>query len=495
MSEGLGRVGSPPVDASPPVALAALAGDAEIRGDRATPITGVAYDSRDVSAGSLFFCIAGSAADGHDHAVEAAAAGAVAAVVERWLDDVALPQLRVPSVRAAMGPMSSIVFGDPAGRLVTVGVTGTNGKTTMTYLLEQVFREAGLRPGVIGTTGARMDGEPVRLARTTPEAPDLHRLLATMAAGGIGAVAMEISSHALAQGRVGGLVVDIAAFTNLSHDHLDYHRSMEDYFAAKARLFTPAHARRGVVCVDDDWGRRLTSEATIPVSTIAIDGDADLRATDVTADRDGITFRVDDTVVRSALRGRFNAANCLGAFAVGRRLGFDDGILARAIAAVPGVPGRMEPVDAGQDFLVVVDYAHTPDSILGVLRGARPLSAGRVIVVFGCGGDRDQTKRPRMGEVATTEADLTVITTDNPRSEDARSIIDQIVPGAVAGGGRFVVEPDRQRAIALAVGEAGAGDVVVIAGKGHERTQELGDEIVPFDDREVAREALTARGT
>ncbi len=464
--------------------------EAEPRGD--ATVGDVAFDSREVEPGALFFCVPGEVVDGHEFAADAVAAGASALVVERWLDlDVA--QVKVPSVRLAMGPMAARAFGDPATAMTTVGITGTNGKTTTTYLLEAIFREAGLRPGIVGTTGARVDGEPVSLARTTPEAPDLHRLLARMRDAGIDAVAMEVSSHALHQHRVGGVLFDAVAFTNLSQDHLDYHPSMETYFEAKARLFTPEHARVGWVNADDAWGRRLLSDPAIALSAFALDADAQLQATDIVATADGLSFRVGDRTVRSTLRGRFNVSNALAAIGLARSVGIADETSASGIEAVAEVPGRVEPVDAGQGFLVVVDYAHTPVSIHSVLQAARPLTAGRLIVVFGCGGDRDRAKRPLMGQAATASADLSIITSDNPRSEDPLEIIAEIVPGAGRGGGEFRVEPDRRTAIRVAVAEAGEGDTVVIAGKGHETTQELATETIHFDDREVALEALTAR--
>jgi UDP-N-acetylmuramoyl-L-alanyl-D-glutamate--2,6-diaminopimelate ligase len=296
---------------------------------------------------------------------------------------------------------------------------------------------------------------------------------------------MEISSHALAQHRTDGLVVDAALFTNLSQDHLDFHPSMEAYFRAKRRLFTPAHARRGVVNADDPWGRRLLDDAEIPLTTFAEAQAADVRARSVTVGRDGLELR-------SALRGAFNVSNCLGAVAVARTLGIDDEAIARGIATLPVVPGRMEPVEAGQPFTVVVDYAHTPDSIHSVLRGARPLADGQLIVVFGCGGDRDRAKRPAMGRAASEDADLVIVTSDNPRSEDPLRIIDEVVGGMPASA-PVVVEPDRRAAIGRAIDVAGVGDVVVIAGKGHETTQEIGDRVLPFDDRLVAREAIETR--
>jgi UDP-N-acetylmuramoyl-L-alanyl-D-glutamate--2,6-diaminopimelate ligase len=400
------------------------------------------------------------------------------------------PQALVPSVRGSIGPMSSVVFGRPAEAVTTIGITGTNGKTTTTYLLEAIIRAAGSRAGVIGTNGARIDGNPVELARTTPEAPDLQRLLARMRSARVGMVAIEVSSHALAQQRVGGVVFDVAVFTNLSQDHLDYHGTMKRYLDAKADLFTPSHAARGVLNADDPSSRRLIRRAAIPVVTYGIDRDADLRASDVAVDAGGVSFRVEGIEVRSTLRGRFNVWNCLAAMGSAREVGIPLETAAGALLGVRDIPGRMEMIDAGQEFLVVVDYAHTPDSIRVVLRGARSLAAGRVIVVFGCGGDRDRAKRAPMGQAATSSADLTVITTDNPRSEDPLAIIEEIVPGAVAGGGDHVVEPDRRAAIRLAVRAAKPGDIVVIAGKGHEPYQEVAGTAVPFDDRSIARDEL-----
>jgi UDP-N-acetylmuramoyl-L-alanyl-D-glutamate--2,6-diaminopimelate ligase len=494
------RVSSGPVAPSLPLvtlldATSSVAG-AEVRGvpsGEEITLLDVAFDSRDVSDGALFFCVPGTVSDGHEFAGAALDAGAAALVVQRWLD-VDAPQVRVSSVRDAMGPMSATVFGHPARSMAMVGITGTNGKTTVTYLLESILRASSTPSGLIGTTGARIKGEPLELARTTPEAPDLHRLLARMRDAGVRAVALEVSSHALAQGRVDGVVFDVALFTNLSQDHLDYHSSMEAYFAAKARLFTPALARRAVVNADDLWGRRLLDSRSIPTTSFAMDRAADLRASGVESTVAGLRFSVDGLEVRSHLRGRFNVSNCLGAVAVARAIGIGDDATVAGIEELIGVPGRVEAVEAGQDFLVVVDYAHTPDSIHGVLQAARPLTSGRLIVVFGCGGDRDRAKRPLMGAAATAEADLSVITSDNPRSEDPLAIIAQIEPGAIEGGGAYVIEPDRRAAIRLAVTQARAGDVVVIAGKGHEPYQETATGALPFDDREVARQELRALG-
>ena len=489
------RVGSVHVVTQPPPiplpAVAAAVGGAQIRDGDGVRVADASFDTREVISGSLFFCVPGATVDGHAFAAEAREAGAAALVVDHWLE-VAAPQVRVPSVRAAMGPMSAVVFGRPSESLGTIGITGTNGKTTTTYLLESILRTGGFVPGLIGTTGARVAGEPVSIARTTPEAPDLHRLLAFMRERGVTTVAIEVSSHALTQDRVGGIRFDVAAFTNLSQDHLDFHPDMESYFRAKASLFTPHRAALRAIGIDDDHGRRLLEETSVPGITFGLSPDADVRATDLEVDTSGNSFRVDGRNVTSSLRGSFNVRNCLCAMAVTRLLGIDDEVAVAGIAALEGVPGRAEPVDEGQDFLVVVDYAHSPDSIQAMLAAARDVASGRVIVVFGCGGDRDRDKRPLMGAVATSQADLTVITNDNPRSEDPLAIIAEIESGAKEGGGDYAIEPDRRAAIRTAVRAADTGDVVVIAGKGHEQGQTFADRTVPFDDRAVAAAELRA---
>jgi UDP-N-acetylmuramoyl-L-alanyl-D-glutamate--2,6-diaminopimelate ligase len=464
--------------------------DVQVRGDASVPISSICIRSSEVRPGALFACIPGARSDGHDFAAEAALRGAAALLVERFLP-IDLPQARVERVRAALGPVAAAFFGHPSRRLRMVGVTGTNGKTTTTFLLASIFREQGWRAGLIGTTGVRIGDRSVPFPRTTPEAPDLQRLLAEMVEEGVEAVAMEVSSHGLDQRRVDGTRYAVAVFTNLSQDHLDYHASMEEYLAAKARLFTPAFSDRAVVNHDSPEGRRLAA-CGLPTVTYGLDAGADVRAEDVRTTRDGISFRVADLEIRSRLRGLFNVENCLAALAAARELGVDDGAIARGIAAVGSVPGRVETVEAGQAFLVLVDYAHTPDGLENVLRAARQLASGRLICVFGCGGDRDRSKRPLMGRAATSRADLTIVTSDNPRSEDPLAIIAEIEPGAREGGGAFEIEPDRRRAIARAVRVAREGDVVVIAGKGHETYQELADRTVPFDDRAVAAEEIRA---
>jgi UDP-N-acetylmuramoyl-L-alanyl-D-glutamate--2,6-diaminopimelate ligase len=472
--------------------LAALP-TAEVVGDVAIPIAGIAYRSAEVRPGWLFFCVPGATVDGHAYAAAATEAGAVAVMAERRLD-VAVPQVVVPSVREAMGPVAAAFYGRPSDRLTMIGVTGTNGKTTTTYLLERVLREAGLMPGIVGTTGIRLDGRAVGYDRTTPEAPDLHRLLAGMESEGVRGVAMEVSSHGLHQHRVGGIRFNCAVFTNLSQDHLDYHGTLEDYFEAKRMLFRPDMAARAAVNHDVPEGRALI-RPDVPTLSYGVSPGADVRAEDVEVGGEGLRFRVGSLEIRSSLRGAFNVHNCLATLTAARQVGIDDEATVRGIDSLPGVPGRVEPVDAGQHFQVLVDYAHTPDSLENVLRAARPLAEGhRVIAVFGCGGDRDRGKRPLMGEAATRLADRTVITSDNPRSEAPEAIIAEIEPGARRGRGRYAVEPDRRAAIRMALAEARPGDVVVIAGKGHETGQEFSDHTVPFDDRVVAREELEALG-
>jgi UDP-N-acetylmuramoyl-L-alanyl-D-glutamate--2,6-diaminopimelate ligase len=477
-----------------PLAQLLAAVRAEVRGEIDRPITDVTYRSEEVHPGSAFFCVPGHRVDGHQFAAEACSRGAAVVIGERWLDGIPCAQVRVLSVRAAMGPMSAAFFEYPSRRMTVVGVTGTNGKTTITYLLESIFRVAGSPPGVVGTTGVRMNGRPMPFDRTTPEGPDLQRLLARMAKEGVRSVAMEVSSHGLDQRRVDGTRYRCAVFTNLSQDHLDYHGTMEAYFNAKARLFTPDLSDRAVVNVDVPEGRELAERATVPVVGFGLGPGAEVRATDVEVAASGLAFTVNGVRVRSGLRGGFNVSNCVAAFAAAREVGIDEEAVAAGIEGLAGVPGRLEPVDAGQPFNVLVDYAHSPDSLENVLRSVRNMTAGRVIVVFGCGGDRDPGKRPLMGETATRLADLSVVTSDNPRSEDPEAIIAQIEPGAREGGGAFLLQPDRRAAIRLAIAEARSGDVVLIAGKGHETGQEFRDRTVAFDDREVAAEELrTAR--
>lgn len=454
-----------------------------VHGEPEVVVTGIAYDSRHVRVGDLFCCAPGATADGHDFAEVAVEAGAVALLVERVLP-VAVPQVQVADVRCAMAVAAAVVFDHPSEDLTVIGVTGTNGKTTVTYLLEAILREDGRATAVLGTLSG---------PRTTPEAPDLQRWLAARRDEGVEMVAMEVSSHALELHRVDSTRFAVAAFTNLSRDHLDFHGTMEAYFEAKARLFTPAFAARAVVNLDDPSGRLLRDAATIPTTGYSIDD-----ASELEVGRAGSTFVWRGQSVQLPLGGRFNVANALAAAETAVALGVDAAVAARGLGRAVVIPGRFELVDEGQSFTVIVDYAHTPDGLARVLEAAGELAgAGRVHVVFGCGGDRDATKRPAMGAAAAAGADRIVLTSDNSRSEDTAAIIEAVQQGirqvSDPRASEVRVEPDRGAAIALGLGAAAATDVVVLAGKGHETTQTIGDRVLAFDDRDVAREALRLR--
>jgi UDP-N-acetylmuramoyl-L-alanyl-D-glutamate--2,6-diaminopimelate ligase len=456
------------------------------------PISSLAYASDQVVPGALFFCVPGFRADGHDFAPDAVARGAAALVCERPLG-LAVPEVVVPDVRAAMGPAAARFFGDPTADLRVVGVTGTNGKTTTAYLVRGLLEAAGVQCGLLGTVTSVVGGRHEPVERTTPEAIDLQRSLGRMVEAGDRACAIEVSSHALELGRASGIRFATRVFTNLSQDHLDFHPSMEHYFLAKRRLFVLAGGDPGVSVVnaDDEWGRRLVDELEDAV-TYGVERPADYRARDVRFDATGSRFTCETPEgpieVTTRLPGHFNVLNALAALAAVRQLGVELAVGARALAVAERVPGRMEPVDAGQDFAVLVDYAHTPEALENVLQAARRLSAGRLHVVFGAGGDRDKTKRPLMGRVASAVADRVVVTSDNPRSEDPAAIVEEVMVGTRPGTER---ELDRRSAIVRALAGAGPGDVVVIAGKGHEQGQEFaGGRKEPFDDVTEARAAL-----
>jgi UDP-N-acetylmuramoyl-L-alanyl-D-glutamate--2,6-diaminopimelate ligase len=455
--------------------LVTALGPLEVRGGAPVDVTDLAYDTRAVTPGALFFCVPGERVDRHDLAADAVERGAVALVVERPLD-LRVPQLIVPSARIAMAVAADEFFDRPTEELVVAGVTGTNGKTTTSYLIHSIFEAAGMRPGLIGTIESRVGSEARPAVRTTPEAIDLQRMFRQMLDAGDRSVVLEATSHGSALGRLERVRFHAIAFTNLTQDHLDFHPSMEDYFDAKRRLFTehePAPA--AAINVDDAWGRKLAEELRrldrAPVLTYGVSAGADLR----------------EHTFRTALVGRFNTENVLAAWAVARLVGVPDAVVAEGVERLPGVPGRFESVDEGQPFRVIVDYSHTPDSLENVLRAARELAAQRVICVFGAGGDRDRGKRAIMGRIASELADVAIVTSDNPRSEEPQAIIDDILVGVTRP---VEVEPDRRAAIEQAIALAGAGDVAVIAGKGHEQGQEFADRKIPFDDREVAREAL-----
>jgi UDP-N-acetylmuramoyl-L-alanyl-D-glutamate--2,6-diaminopimelate ligase len=466
----------------------------ELMGDGApeVEITGLAYSSESVTPGTLFFCVPGFTADGHDFAPEAVRRGAAALVCQRPLA-LDVPEVVVDDVRAAMGPAASRFYGDPTRELRVVGITGTNGKTTTAFLVRHLLEADGVQCGLLGTVTRIVGGVEEEVERTTPEAIDLQATFRRMLDRGDRACAMEVSSHALELGRVSGIEFACRVFTNLTQDHLDFHGTMDAYFESKRRLFGGG-AGSAVINLDDPYGRRLRAERPDAIG-FAVERDADYRAQDVGFDVRGSRFRCrtpeGDLALELPLPGLFNVQNALAAVAVARTLGVEADAIPSALRSFGRVPGRFEPVDEGQDFGLLVDYAHTPDSIENVLRAARELARGRVWIVFGAGGDRDRTKRPLMGEAARRLADRVIVTSDNPRSEEPEAIIDEILTGAGPGAER---EVDRRRAIELAVEGAEPGDVVVVAGKGHEQGQEFaGGHKQPFDDVSVAREALRAR--
>ena len=487
-------------------ALAAEIAGARIAGDSAVDVESLAYDSRKVGPGTLFFCVPGEKVDGHEFAAGAVEAGAVALVVERGLElDVA--QVVVPDARGAMAPVAARFWGDPTAELRVVGVTGTNGKTTTAFLLREILEAAGVQTGLLGTVRQVVGGVEEEVERTTPEAVELQGTFRRMLEAGDKACVMEVSSHALALHRADSIHFELALFTNLTQDHLDFHADMEDYFRAKRLLFEMG-PRVAVVNVDDEYGRRLATE--FDCVTFSAEGvNADFTASEVSFDTSGAAFTATPPptglktehmatlspvgggiAVRTGLPGHFNVANALGAFAGATVLGVRPEDAAAGLARAERVPGRFEPIDEGQAFSVLVDYAHTPDSLENVLRAARRLSEGRVLAVFGAGGDRDRDKRPKMGRAGAALSDLAIVTSDNPRSEDPEAIIAEVL-GGVENGANVEVEPDRRAAIALALEKAQPGDTVVIAGKGHEQGQEFADgRKLPFDDREVARAEL-----
>ena len=453
-------------------------------------VTSLAYDNRTATPGTLFFCVPGFTRDGHEFAPDAISRGAVALVAQRPLG-LGVPEVVVEDVRAAMAPVAARFYGDPTAELRVVGITGTNGKTTTAFLMRARPEAGGLQAGLLGTVKSVIGGVDHEVERTTPEAIDLQRTFRRMLEGGDAACAMEVSSHALELRRADAIHFAAAIFTNISRDHLDFHPTMEDYYAAKRRLFIENGPEHSVLNADDAYGSRLAAELYGPV-TFALEADATYRAVHVRTGLEGSRFTVHgpggEIELASPLRGRFNVYNVLGAFAASQALGIDADDAAAAIESAGQVPGRFETIDEGQGFAVLVDYAHTPDSLENVLRAARGLTSRRLHVVFGAGGDRDRGKRPLMGEIASRLADRVVVTSDNPRSEQPEEIIEQILEGA---GPDVEHHVDRREAIATAIAGADGGDVVVIAGKGHEQGQEFeGGRKVPFDDATVAREVL-----
>lgn len=471
-------------------------------------VSGITIDSRQVQRGDLYVALPGATSHGAGFSAQALAAGASAILTDEEGRAAAvatgLPVLVVPDPRRVLGQASAWVYGRPAADVMVIGVTGTSGKSTTSFLLEAGLRAAGHKAGLIG--GVEIHAGELRFTPklTTPEASDLQGLFALMREHGVTAAAMEVSSHALALGRVDAVFYDVALFTNLSQDHLDFHKDLDDYFATKARLFTPEMSRAGVVNIDDAHGRELLGLGKIPMTTFSAEGapEADWRAADVRLGADGSSFRVigpggveEDATV--ALPGPFNVANALGAIVSLVEAGVPLRAAVAGVGTLAGVPGRMERVPGGEDFQAIVDYSHKPGAVESVLRSLREVTAGRLTVVLGCGGDRDRGKRPMMGEAAARLADVAILTSDNPRSEDPLRILAEMMNGVLGVSqderAHVIIEPDRAAAIDLAISRAGFGDVVVVAGKGHEQGQYVGDEVLPFDDRQVVADAIVRR--
>ncbi|TDD30354.1 UDP-N-acetylmuramoyl-L-alanyl-D-glutamate--2,6-diaminopimelate ligase [Nonomuraea terrae] len=498
---------------SPPRPLTGLATmlDADSGSSRSphAALTGVTIHSGNVRRGDLYVALPGNRAHGADYAADAMARGAVAVLTDPAGRETAvatgLPVLVVPDPRGLLGQISSWVYGQPAHDIQILGVTGTSGKSTTTFMLEAGLRAAGHRTGLVGGVEIRAADLRFQPTLTTPEASELHGLFALMREEGVTAAAMEVSSHALALGRVDGIFYDVALFTNLSQDHLDFHKDFDDYFATKAKLFQPELSRAGVTNVDDRYGRELLGLAKVPMTTFSAQGDpeAHWRAMDARLGADGSAFRVVgpggvEADAQIALPGPFNVANALGAIVTLVEAGVPLQTAVHGVGTLTGVPGRMERVTgADEDFQAIVDYSHKPGAVESVLCSLRSVTAGRLIIVLGCGGDRDSGKRPIMGEISARLADVAIFTSDNPRSEDPLAILTTMMEGALRvpqhDRAHVIIEPDRAAAIGLAIARAGRGDVVVVAGKGHEQGQYVSGEVIPFDDRDVVAEAIDAR--
>lgn len=468
-------------------------------GDLQVIVSGMSMDSRRVQPGDLYACVPGFQVDGHDFAAGAIALGAVALVVERFLP-LDVPQVKVSNVRSVIGLFAAKIYGSPSELLELIGVTGTNGKTTITYLIESIGTKQGKKIGLIGTLGSRIDGRDIPGERTTPEASEIQKLLGEMVSEGVSLAVMEVSSHALDLGRVVGCEFDVGIFTNLTQDHLDYHKTMEDYFQAKSRLFSNLKGVKknkiSILNGDDPVFSKLRQASAARVVSYGIHNEVDYRAENVEVTSEGVRFQVrfreGIQEIRYATPGVFSVYNALAAFVWGVEWGYNKEAVAEALAEIAGVPGRFESVRRGQPFQVIVDYAHTPDGLENVVKTARDFTKGRLITVFGCGGDRDRGKRPLMGEVAAQWSDFVIVTSDNPRTEDPDQIIQEVLTGV--SGVDFVALRDRKEAIWSACRLANPGDTILIAGKGHETYQIFGTEVHPFDDREVAREALGGLG-
>lgn len=471
--------------------------------DLSGEITNIEQDSRKVVSGTLFICIDGEIVDGHQFAKQAEANGAAAILAEKEID-VSIPVVYVKDSKRAMAILADRFYGSPSQKMKMIGVTGTNGKTTVTHLVEQIVRDAGSETGLIGTMYRKIGREILETKNTTPDSLTLQRTYHEMLAAGVQTVAMEVSSHALVQGRTYGTDFDIAVFTNLSQDHLDYHKTMEEYAYAKSLLFAQLgnsydseKPKYAIINQDDPVSQRMKTATAAPVITYGIDKPADFGATDVMVTSSGTTFKLHtpdgDFDVRIKMIGKFSIYNCLAALATSYALEIPIQQAITSLEKVQGVAGRFEIVDAGQDFTVIVDYAHTPDGLLKVLETIEEFKRSRVFAIVGCGGDRDKGKRPQMAKIAIDYATDPVFTSDNPRSEDPEAIIQDMLAGLPANA-VYQVRTDRKEAITYAVNEAQAGDVILIAGKGHETYQIIGDQVLDFDDRAVAREAIEKKG-
>ncbi|MGI6558464.1 MAG: UDP-N-acetylmuramoyl-L-alanyl-D-glutamate--2,6-diaminopimelate ligase [Limnochordia bacterium] len=468
-------------------------------------VAGIAYDSRQVRAGDVFVCITGERFDGHDFIRDALERGAVGIVGQRGLPE-GVPGALVEDSRRALGLISARFFDYPASRMGLIGITGTNGKTTTSYLVKSILEAAGYKVGLVGTIQNMIGSEVLAATRTTPESLDLQRLLASMYDDGVEWVVMEVSSHGIELGRIVGCPFDLGVLTNITQDHLDFHGTFAKYLEAKTRFFTELGRESGpkkkrapaaIINGDDEHGRRIGDTLSVDVVSYGIYAPATFMAEAVKIESQGLAFNLrypgGKIAISSRLTGLFNVYNCLAALACGWQLGIPPGELKVGLEGVRGVPGRFETVDLGQDFAVIIDYAHTPDGLENVLQAARALTRGRIILVFGCGGDRDRSKRPIMGEIAARYGDFSIITSDNPRGEDPMAICRQVEEGVRRGSGEYLLEVDRRQAINLAIDMAQPGDVVLVAGKGHENYQIFKDRVIHFDDREEAARALRGR--
>lgn len=476
----------------------------EMKGDISTIIRGITYDSRQVEPGIAFVCVEGFKTDGHNYVDSALEKGASVIVAQKHVHvSEGVPLVITPDTRKALALMANAYAGYPSRKLKMIGITGTNGKTTTTYLIEQILKEKGYKTGLIGTIMNKIGDQVFPVKNTTPESLDLQLLLKEMVEQKVTHVVMEVSSHALDLGRVAGVEFDTAVFTNITQDHLDFHETMENYLAAKTKLFSGLSTysgkktiKYGIINVDDPGSESIIPLTAGKVITYGIKNKCDVKASNLSLKSNGVSFDVStperDISLQLRLTGQFNVYNALAAFAAGLAEGIDIDDIKNALEAVKGVPGRLEPVDEGQEFAVLVDYAHTPDGLENIIRAAREFTGARVITVFGCGGDRDRTKRPIMGEISARLSDYSILTSDNPRTEDPLFILSQIEEGVrrATGQSGYIVIPDRREAIDYAIKMAQPGDVVLIAGKGHETYQIVGENVLHFDDRETASELL-----